>query len=258
MDVPIFHDDQHGTAVVVLAGIINALKIVGKDIAEIGVVINGAGAAGISTARLLKAYGAGNVVLCDTKGAIYAGRSEGMNQEKDLLAEDTNKNYEKGSLQDIIKGKDVFIGVSSAGALNKDMIRTMNKDAIIFALANPTPEIFPDEAKEAGARIVGTGRSDFANQVNNVLAFPGIFRGALDIMAKDINEEMKMAAALAIAEIIEPQDLHEENIIPKAFDLCVGPRVAAAVALAGVKTGVARRKLTYLEAFELASQRMKK
>ncbi|PKM90191.1 MAG: NAD-dependent malic enzyme [Firmicutes bacterium HGW-Firmicutes-12] len=258
MDVPIFHDDQHGTAVVVLAGLLNALKIVNKDIAEIGVVINGAGAAGISTARLLMACGAGNVVLCDTKGAIYAGRCDGMNQEKELLAKETNEKQEKGLLKDIIKNKDVFIGVSSAGALNKEMIRSMNKDAIIFALANPTPEIFPDEAKEAGARIVGTGRSDFANQVNNVLAFPGIFRGTLDIMAKDINEEMKMAAAHAIAEIIEPENLSEDNIIPKAFDLRVGPRVAAAVAEAGVKTRVSRRNLTYNEALELATKRMKK
>lgn len=258
LDIPVFHDDQHGTAVVVLSGLINALKIIKKDIAEINVVINGAGAAGISTARLLNAYGVGNVVLCDTKGAIYEGRSEGMNKEKELLARETNRNKEKGLLEDVIKGKDVFIGVSKAGALNKEMIRSMNEDAIIFAMANPTPEIFPDEAAEAGARIIGTGRSDFPNQVNNVLAFPGIFRGALDIMAKDINEEMKMAAALAIANIVEPENLKEDYIIPKAFDLRVGPRVAAAVAEAGVKSGVARRELTYDEAFLKAEKSMKK
>lgn len=258
LDIPVFHDDQHGTAVVVLSGLINALKIVKKDVSKISVVINGAGAAGISTARLLKTYGVGNVVLCDTKGAIYTGRSDGMNEEKELLAKETNCNKEKGSLEEVIRGKDVFIGVSSAGALNKEMIRSMNKDAIIFAMANPTPEIFPEEAKLAGARVIGTGRSDFPNQVNNVLAFPGIFRGALDIMAKDINEEMKMAAALAIADIVEPANINEENIIPKAFDLRVGPRVAAAVAEAGVKSGVARRKLTYEQAYELALKTMKK
>lgn len=257
LDIPVFHDDQHGTAVVVLSGLINALKIVKKDVSKISVVINGAGAAGISTARLLKTYGVGNVVLCDTKGAIYTGRSDGMNEEKELLAKETNCNKEKGLLEEVIRGKDVFIGVSSAGALNKEMIRSMNKDAIIFAMANPTPEIFPEEAKLAGARVIGTGRSDFPNQVNNVLAFPGIFRGALDIMAKDINEEMKMAAALAIADIVEPANINEENIIPKAFDLIVGPRVAAAVAEAGVKSGVARRKLTYEQAYELALKTMK-
>lgn len=257
LDIPVFHDDQHGTAVVVLSGLINALKIVGKEFTEIKVVVNGAGAAGISTARLLKAFGVANIVLCDTKGAIYADRKEGMNQEKELLAQETNPNQEKGFLQDVIKGADVLIGVSKAGVVSKDMVRSMNKDAIIFAMANPVPEIFPEEAKAAGARIVGTGRSDFPNQVNNVLAFPGIFRGALDVQAKDINEDMKKAAAYAIAEIIEPENLSEENIIPKAFDLRVGPRVAAAVAEAAVKSGVARITLTYEEELKLAKGIMK-
>ncbi len=258
LDIPVFHDDQHGTAVVVLAGLINALKIKGKKISEVEVVINGAGAAGISTARLLKNYGAGNVIICDTHGAIYRNRPEGMNDEKNLLAEETNYGNEKGSLDEVLRGKDVFIGVSKAGAIDQAMIRTMNKEAVIFAMANPVPEIFPDEAKSAGAKIIGTGRSDFPNQVNNVLAFPGIFRGALDIMAKDINEDMKLAAAHAIAEIITAEELHEENIIPKAFDLRVGPKVAAAVAAAGVKTGAARKIMTYDEAMESAQRMMKK
>lgn len=258
VDVPVFHDDQHGTAVVVLSGLINALKIVNKEADGISVVINGAGAAGTSTARLLMAYGVKNIVMCDTKGAIYEGRQEGMNPEKMRLARETNSNKEKGQLTDIIKGKDVFIGVSSPGAVTPEMVQSMNKDAIIFAMANPVPEIFPDEAKAAGARVVGTGRSDYANQVNNVLAFPGIFRGALDVMAKDINEEMKMAAALAIASIIDPQELNEENIIPKAFDLRVGPHVAAAVAEAAVKSGVARVVITYEEELRQAAARMKR
>lgn len=258
LDIPVFHDDQHGTAVVVLAGLINALKIKGKKISEVEVVINGAGAAGISTARLLKNYGAGNVIICDTHGAIYRNRPEGMNDEKNLLAEETNYGNEKGSLDEVLRGKDVFIGVSKAGAIDQAMIRTMNKEAVIFAMANPVPEIFPDEAKAAGAKIIGTGRSDYPNQVNNVLAFPGIFRGALDIMAKDINEDMKLAAAHAIAEIITAEELHEENIIPKAFDLRVGPKVAAAVAAAGVKTGAARKIMTYDEAMESAQRMMKK
>lgn len=258
LDIPVFHDDQHGTAVVVLAGLINALKIKGKKISEVEVVINGAGAAGISTARLLKNYGAGNVIICDTHGAIYRNRPEGMNDEKNLLAEETNYGNEKGLLDEVLRGKDVFIGVSKAGAIDQAMIRTMNKEAVIFAMANPVPEIFPDEAKSAGAKIIGTGRSDFPNQVNNVLAFPGIFRGALDIMAKDINEDMKLAAAHAIAEIITAEELHEENIIPKAFDLRVGPKVAAAVAAAGVKTGAARKIMTYDEAMESAQRMMKK
>lgn len=257
LDIPIFHDDQHGTAVVVLGGLINALKILKKDIAEIEVVINGAGAAGVSTARLLNTFGIKNVVICDTKGAIYEGRTEGMNPEKELLAQETNKNKEKGQLADVMHNKDVFIGLSSAGAVKKEMVASMNKDSIVFAMSNPIPEIFPDEAKAAGARIVGTGRSDFANQVNNVLAFPGILRGALDVMAKDINEEMKIAAAKALSELIKPEELSEEYIIPNAFDLRVGPHVAAAVAVAAVESGVARKILTYEAELELANKIMK-
>lgn len=258
LDIPIFHDDQHGTAVVVLGALINALKIVKKDFAEVEVVINGAGAAGISTTRLLNEFGAKNVILCDTKGAIYRGRQEGMNSEKEMIAQETNKNNEKGQLADVIKGKDIFIGLSSPGIMTKEMVQTMGKDAIVFAMANPIPEIFPDEAKAGGARVVGTGRSDFANQVNNVLAFPGIFRGALDVMATDINEEMKKAAAYAIAGIVEPENLSEEYVLPKAFDPRVGPRVAVAVAEAAVKSGIARRKLTYDEALGLAEKKMPK
>jgi malate dehydrogenase (oxaloacetate-decarboxylating) len=258
LDIPVFHDDQHGTAVVVIAGIINALKIIGKDFGDISVVINGAGAAGISTARLLNAFGTKEIILCDRNGAIYEGRKEGMNAEKELMSRETNRNGVKGSLKDVLKGRDVFIGVSGPGVLNKEMVQSMNKDAIIFAMANPTPEIFPEEAKAAGARVIGTGRSDYANQVNNVLAFPGIFRGALDVMAKDINEDMKKAAAYALAEIITPEELNEDYIIPKAFDLRVGPRVAAAVAEAAVKSGVARRELSYDEELELATKIMKK
>jgi malate dehydrogenase (oxaloacetate-decarboxylating) len=258
LDVPVFHDDQHGTAVVVIAGIINALKVVGKDFGDISVVINGAGAAGISTARLLNAFGTKEIILCDRNGAIYQGRKEGMNREKELMSVETNQNGVMGSLKDVLKGRDVFVGVSGPGVLDKDMVQSMNKDAIIFAMANPTPEIFPEEAKAGGARVIGTGRSDYANQVNNVLAFPGIFRGALDVMARDINEEMKKAAAYAIAEIVTPEELNEDNIMPKAFDLRVGPRVAAAVAEAAVKTGVARRELSYEQELELATKTMKK
>lgn len=258
LDVPVFHDDQHGTAVVVIAGIINALKVVGKDFGDISVVINGAGAAGISTARLLNAFGTKEIILCDRNGAIYQGRKEGMNREKELMSVETNQNGVMGSLKDVLKGRDVFVGVSGPGVLDKDMVQSMNKDAIIFAMANPTPEIFPEEAKAGGARVIGTGRSDYANQVNNVLAFPGIFRGALDVMARDINEEMKKAAAYAIAEIVTPEELNEDYIMPKAFDLRVGPRVAAAVAEAAVKTGVARRELSYEQELELATKTMKK
>jgi len=257
LDIPVFHDDQHGTAVVVLGALINALKILKKDISEIEAVINGAGAAGVSTARLLNTFGIKNVVLCDTKGAIYEGRTEGMNPEKQLLARETNKNREKGQLADVMEGKDVFIGLSSAGAVKKEMVASMNKDSIVFAMSNPIPEIFPDEAKAAGAKIVGTGRSDFANQVNNVLAFPGILRGALDVMAKDINEEMKIAAAKALAELIKPDELNEEYVIPNAFDLRVGPHVAAAVAVAAAESGVARKILTYEAELEMANKIMK-
>lgn len=257
LDIPVFHDDQHGTAVVVLAGIINALKIVNKKFNELVVVISGSGAAGISTARLLNTFGTKDIILCDRSGAIYEGRKEGMNKEKELIARETNKNGERGSLKDVLKGKDVFIGVSGPGLLSKEMIQSMNNDAVIFALANPTPEIFPDEAKEVGARVIGTGRSDYANQVNNVLAFPGIFRGALDVMARDINEDMKKAAAYALASIIAPKELNEDYIIPKAFDLRVGPRLAAAVAEAAVKSGVARKNISYDEELELAKKIMR-
>lgn len=258
LDIPVFHDDQHGTAVVVVGGLINALKIVGKDFADATAVINGSGAAGISIARLLNTFGIKDVVLCDTKGAIYEGRQEGMNAEKQLLAKETNKAGQKGPLEKIIEGKDIFIGVSAPGIVTTDMVRSMAPDAIIFAMANPTPEIFPEDAKKGGARVIGTGRSDFTNQVNNVLAFPGIFRGALDVMAGDINEEMKMAAAKALADMVSPEELNEEYVIPKAFDLRVGPRVAAAVARAAVESGVARKALTYEEELEIATAKMKK
>ncbi len=256
LEIPIFHDDQHGTAVVVLAGLINALKIVNKDFSEIKVVVNGAGAAGISITRLLNTFGVKDVILCDSKGAIYRGRTSGMNHEKDLLAYETNTENVTGPLCDVIKNKDVFIGVSVAGVLSKKMVQTMNKNAIIFAMANPTPEIFPQEAKKAGARIVGTGRSDFPNQINNVLAFPGIFRGALDVMAKDINEDMKKAAAIAIASVVESWELNDDYVVPKALDLRVGPRVAATVVEAAVRTGISRRTLTYNEELKQASMLM--
>jgi malate dehydrogenase (oxaloacetate-decarboxylating) len=258
LDIPVFHDDQHGTAVVVLSGLLNAAKLVGKEFKEMQVVVNGAGAAGVSVTRLLKAAGIRDVILCDRQGAIYRGRKEGMNSEKELIANETNLENKQGVLSDIIKGMDVFIGVSGAGLVTKEMVRSMKKEAIVFAMANPNPEIFPQEAIEAGARVVGTGRSDFPNQVNNVLAFPGIFRGALDTRAKEINEEMKIAAARALASIISPAELTEEYIIPKAFDLRVGPRVAAAVAEAAVKSGVARKILSYTEEWEQATRLMKK
>ncbi|HWR45862.1 NAD(P)-dependent malic enzyme [Sporomusa sp.] len=257
MDIPIFHDDQHGTAVVVLAALINALRVLKKDFADLEVVISGAGAAGISVTWLLKAAGVKNVVLCDTKGAIYLGRKEGMNPEKELMAKETNKNNEKGSLKDVLAGKDVFIGVSGPGTVTQEMIKQMNKDAIVFAMANPIPEIFPEEAKAAGAGIVGTGRSDYPNQINNSLAFPGIFRGALDVRAKDINEEMKIAAARAIADMIPASELSKENLLPKSFDKNVGPRVAAAVAQAAVDSNVARIPSTYDQEYENAKSMIK-
>ena len=240
-DIPIFHDDQHGTAIITLAGLTNALKVVGKKREDVKVVTSGAGAAAISITRLLLSAGFKNVVMTDRRGAIYKGREEGMNWIKEEMAEVTNLNCEKGSLADVIKGADVFIGVSAPGLLTGDMVKTMNTDAIIFACANPTPEIFPDEAKAAGAAVVSTGRSDYPNQINNVLAFPGIFRGAFDARATDINEEMKMAAAKALADLIPEAELSAENIIPKAFDPAVGPAVAKAVAEAARKTGVARK-----------------
>lgn len=240
-DIPIFHDDQHGTAVVTLSGLINALKIVKKSLPELKIVVNGAGAAGVSVSKLLMSSGVKNIILCDRKGAIYKGR-DGLDVSKLELAEITNPDKLSGSLADVIKGADVFIGVSAPGSVTEEMVRTMNRDAIIFAMANPTPEIFPEDARKGGARVIGTGRSDFPNQINNVLAFPGIFRGALDVRASDINEEMKVAAAYAIANTIPESELNEENIIPKAFNPDVKKNVAAAVSEAAIKSGVARIK----------------
>ena len=239
-DIPIFHDDQHGTAIITLAGLTNALKVVRKKKEDVHVVMNGAGAAAISIARLLLTAGFQNITLCDRKGAIYEGRPEGMNPVKDEMSKVTNLDKKAGSLADMLVGADVFIGVSAPGAVTTEMVKTMNKDAIIFACANPTPEIFPDDAKAGGAKVVSTGRSDFPNQINNVLAFPGIFRGAFDVRAKEINDEMKLAASEALANLITDEELSPEYIIPKAFDKRVGPAVAKAVAEAAKRTGVAR------------------
>ena len=239
-DIPIFHDDQHGTAIITLAGLTNALKVVGKKKEDVHVVMNGAGAAAISIARLLLTAGFKNITLCDRKGAIYEGRPEGMNPVKDEMSKVTNLDKKAGSLADMLVGADVFIGVSAPGAVTTEMVKTMNKDAIVFACANPTPEIFPDDAKAGGAKVVSTGRSDFPNQINNVLAFPGIFRGAFDVRAKEINDEMKLAASEALANPIADEELSPEYIIPKAFDKRVGPAVAKAVAEAAKRTGVAR------------------
>ena len=239
-DIPIFHDDQHGTAIITLAGLSNALKVVGKKKEDVHVVMNGAGAAAISIARLLLTAGFKNITLCDRKGAIYEGRPEGMNPVKDEMSKVTNLGKKAGSLADMLVGADVFIGVSAPGAVTTEMVKTMNKDAIVFACANPTPEIFPDDAKAGGAKVVSTGRSDFPNQINNVLAFPGIFRGAFDVRAKEINDEMKLAASEALANLIADEELSPEYIIPKAFDKRVGPAVAKAVAEAAKRTGVAR------------------
>ena len=239
-DIPIFHDDQHGTAIITLAGLTNALRLVGKKKEEVKVVVNGAGAAAISITRLLLTAGVKHITLCDRKGAIYEGRTEGMNPIKEEMAKMTNLEKRSGSLADMLAGADVFIGVSAPGVVTTEMVKTMNKDAILFACANPTPEIFPEDAKAGGARVVATGRSDFPNQINNVLAFPGIFRGAFDVRAKDINDEMKLAASRALAELITDEELSEDYIIPKAFDPRVGKAVAAAVADAARKTGVAR------------------
>ncbi len=238
-DIPIFHDDQHGTAIITLAGLTNALKVVGKKKEEVKVVTSGAGAAAISIVKLLLSAGFKNVTMCDRKGAIYAGR-EGLNWIKEEMAQVTNLEKKAGSLADALVGADVFIGVSAPGTVTTEMVKSMNKDAIVFACANPTPEIFPDEAKAGGARVVSTGRSDFPNQINNVLAFPGVFRGTFDVRASDINEEMKMAAAEALASLISDEELNEEYIIPQAFDERVGPAVAKAVAEAARKSGVAR------------------
>lgn len=239
-DIPIFHDDQHGTAVITLAGLTNALRVVGKKKEDVKVVTSGAGAAAISITKLLLSAGFRNIVMTDRHGAIYKGRPEGMNWIKEEMAEVTNAGMEKGSLADVLKGADVFIGVSAPGLVSREMVQSMNKDAIIFACANPTPEIFPDEAAAGGAAVISTGRSDFPNQINNVLAFPGIFRGAFDVRASEINEEMKMAAAQALADLITPEELSTEYIIPKAFDPAVGPAVAKAVAEAARKSGAAR------------------
>lgn len=239
-DIPIFHDDQHGTAIITLAGLMNALKVVGKKKEEVKVVVNGAGAAAISITKLLLTAGFADITLCDRTGAIYEGRTAGMNLVKEEMAKITNPAKRQGNLADILAGADVFIGVSAPKTVTTEMVRTMNKDAIIFACANPTPEIFPDEAKAGGAAVVATGRSDFPNQINNVLAFPGIFRGAFDVRAKDINDEMKLAAAKALSELITDEELNAEYIIPKAFDLRVGKAVAEAVAEAARRTGAAR------------------
>ena len=239
-DIPIFHDDQHGTAIITLAGLTNALKVVGKKKEDVRIIMNGAGAAAISIARLLLTAGFKDITLCDRKGAIYEGRPEGMNPVKDEMAKVTNLAKKSGSLADMLVGADVFIGVSAPGAVTTEMVKTMNKDAIVFACANPTPEIFPDDAKAGGAKVVSTGRSDFPNQINNVLAFPGIFRGAFDVRAKEINDEMKLAASEALANLIADEELSPEYIIPKAFDKRVGPAVAKAVAEAAKRTGVAR------------------
>ena len=240
LDIPVFHDDQHGTAIVTLAGLINALKVVGKKMEEIRVVANGAGAAGIAIIQMLLNMGVRDVVMCDSKGAIYKGRPYGMNPVKEKVAEMTNHRMLRGELADVMKGADVFIGVSVAGAVTPEMVRSMNKDPIIFAMANPVPEIMPEEAKQAGAKVVGTGRSDFPNQVNNVLAFPGIFRGALDVRAKAINEEMKIAATHGIASLIEEHELNPDYVIPAPFDPRVAPKVAMEVAKAAMETGEAR------------------
>ncbi|MCR4639910.1 NADP-dependent malic enzyme [Ruminococcus sp.] len=239
-DIPIFHDDQHGTAVVTLAAMLNALKVVGKKLDEIRVVTSGAGAAGIAIIKLLISMGLKDVVLCDRNGAIYKGRPEGMNPMKDEMAEITNQQMRKGSLEEVIKGADVFIGVSAPGCVTPEMVKSMADKPILFPMANPTPEIMPDLAKEAGAAVVGTGRSDFPNQINNVLAFPGIFRGALDVRASDINDAMKIAAAKAIASFVTDDKLSADYIIPSALDKSVAQAVAKAVAQAAKETGVAR------------------
>ncbi|UXR48652.1 NAD-dependent malic enzyme [Staphylococcus simulans] len=238
--IPVFHDDQHGTAIVTMAGLINALRITDKSLSDIKVVLNGAGAAGIAIVKLLYSYGVRNMIMCDSKGAIYKERPHGMNETKEFVAEWTNKDKQEGKLADVIQGADVFIGVSVANALSQDMVKSMNKDSIIFAMANPNPEINPDDAKAAGARVIGTGRSDYPNQINNVLAFPGIFRGALDVRATHINEKMKQAAVQAIANLIGPDELSPEYCIPAPFDKRVAPSVARNVAKAAMESGVAR------------------
>ena len=238
-DIPIFHDDQHGTAVITLAGLTNALKVVGKTKEDVRIVTSGAGAAAVSIVKLLLSAGFKHVTMCDRKGAIYKGR-DGLNWIKEEMAEVTNLERKPGTLADALVGADVFIGVSAPGTVTTEMVKTMNRDAIVFACANPTPEIFPDDAKAGGAAVIATGRSDYPNQINNVLAFPGIFRGTFDVRASDINEEMKMAASKALADLISPEELSADYIIPKAFDKRVGPAVAKAVAQAARDSGVAR------------------
>ena len=239
-NIPVFHDDQHGTAIVTMAGLINALRIVDKDLSDIKVVLNGAGAAGIAIVKLLYSYGVRDMIMCDSKRAIYEGRQHGMNDTQAYVANWTNKDKIDGSLEEVIKDADVFIGVSVADLLTKDMVKSMADDPIIFAMANPNPEIKPDDAKEAGAKFIGTGRSDFPNQINNVLAFPGIFRGALDVEATHINEDMKKAAVEAIADLIEEDELNPDYCIPGPFDKRVAPSVARSVAKAAMESGVAR------------------
>lgn len=239
-NIPVFHDDQHGTAIVTMAGLINALRIVDKDLSDIKVILNGAGAAGIAIVKLLYSYGVRDMIMCESKGAIYEGRQHGMNDTKAYVANWTNKDKIDGSLEEVIKDADVFIGVSVADLLTKDMVKSMADDPIIFAMANPNPEIKPDDAKEAGAKVIGTGRSDFPNQINNVLAFPGIFRGALDVEATHINEDMKKAAVEAIADLIEEDELNPDYCIPGPFDKRVAPSVARSVAKAAMESGVAR------------------
>lgn len=259
VDIPVFHDDQHGTAIVVSSALINALRLVGKKFEDVKIVVNGAGAAGMAITRLLQRMGAKDILLCDSTGAIFEGRAKGMNPYKDKIAAITNKNHQEGQLAGVIKGADVFVGVSKAGLLTEEMVGTMNKDAIVMAMANPTPEILPDLAKKAGARVVCTGRSDFPNQVNNLLAFPGVFRGALDVRAKDINEEMKVAAAYAIASLIDEKDLKEDHVITDPFDARVAPAVASAVAKAAIESGVAQRKdITPDQVAEHTKQLMKR
>ncbi|PEJ07900.1 NAD(P)-dependent malic enzyme [Bacillus wiedmannii] len=246
-DIPVFHDDQHGTAIVTIAGLINALKLTNKKIEDVQIVVNGAGAAGIAIVKLLLHMHVKNVILCDTKGIIYEQRPIGMNALKEEIARITNIEQKRGTLAEALIDADVFIGVSAADVVDEDMIRSMNHNPIIFALANPTPEIMPNKAKIAGALVVGTGRSDFPNQVNNVLAFPGVFRGALDVQAKEINEEMKLAAVYAIAELISEEELHVNYVIPSPFDPRVVPHVAYAVARAAVETGVSRKNISMSE-----------
>lgn len=252
--IPVFHDDQHGTAIVTVAGMINALRIIDKELSDIKVVLNGAGAAGMAIVQLLYSYGVRDMIMCDSKGAIYEGRSYGMNDTKAFVAKWTNRDKVEGSLSDVIKDADVFIGVSVADLLTKEMVESMAKDPIIFAMANPNPEINPDVAKEAGAKVIGTGRSDYPNQINNVLAFPGIFRGALDVEATHINEEMKQAAVEAIANLIKPEELNPDYCIPGPFDKRVAPSVAREVAKAAMETGVAR---TDMDPEEIYNKTMK-